>query len=100
MFGPIDIENKCGEGANSLVFSVEFNGPAAVKILAERYDEPPSNKLARFFDEYKGLLRLKGRKGIIQVFHIGILSLRSNLAVPYFIMERCFVLTISKPRQQ
>jgi len=88
-FGPVKVEGALlGQGGNGLVYPVDFEGPAVIKLLAVEVSENPSTKLKRFQREYRRLVRIPTQANLVRLFHYDVVTL-DGLAVPAIIMERC-----------
>jgi serine/threonine protein kinase len=88
-FGPVTVEGALlGQGGNGLVYPVDFEGPAVIKLLAEQVSETPSTKLKRFQREYRRLVRIPTQTNLVRLFHYDVVTL-DGITVPAIIMERC-----------
>ncbi|WP_166831566.1 serine/threonine protein kinase [Thalassoroseus pseudoceratinae] len=88
-FGDISVTGSLlGQGGNGLVYPVDFEGSAVVKLFAEDLSGKPSTKLKRFQREYRRLIRIPQHDNLIRLFHYDVVTL-DDLAVPAIIMERC-----------
>lgn len=76
-----------GQGGNAVVFPVEFDNKAAVKILVED-TKLRSTRFLRFVNEYKRLAKLPAHMGIISLYHFDLMSV-DDTVVPFFVMEQC-----------
>ncbi len=83
---PVD-GSPLGEGGNGLVYPVQFEGPAAAKILTEAVSDPPSEKYVRFRREYTRLVRVP-HPGFVRLMHFDHVDIEGS-RYPVIIMERC-----------
>ena len=87
--GPLEIDlSYCREGANSLVYKTDFNGPAVIKFLTTPATEPPSGKYARFIQEFKNLLRATRTDAVVHMYYFGTTMIGKWL-IPFIVMEHC-----------
>lgn len=88
-FGRIDVKiPHVGQGGNGLVYEVEFDGPAIVKLLCERIEGNPSRKYLRFQREYLRLAKLPSHRNLVRMFHYELVVI-GDLRIPAIFMERC-----------
>ncbi|WP_437982053.1 serine/threonine-protein kinase [Sorangium sp. So ce117] len=78
-----------GEGGNGLVYAVDFEGPAAAKILTERLQDKPTQQYERFRREFVRPIRIPRHRGLIHLYHFDHILIEDGAKFPLIVMERC-----------
>lgn len=89
VFGNLPVTgSSLGEGGNGIVYPIDFEGPAVIKILTEQGEGAVSSKYMRFQREFCRLVRVPFHDNLIRLFHYEVVSI-GGVKVPVIIMEKC-----------
>ncbi|MDF2440691.1 MAG: eukaryotic-like serine/threonine-protein kinase [Abditibacteriota bacterium] len=98
-FGEIKVTGPLlGQGGNGLVYPVDFEGAAAVKLLPHDIKNKPTTQYKRFLNEFRRLVRLPFHPGIIQLYHFEAIDI-DDTQVPAIFMELCQTTLANQKKQ-